>query len=833
MELASLEEFLGMCGEFEKEQDYIVLKSSRSEKGPSARSSPSPRRRRVSSSNFVVSNPCSRCRRVEAAAQDCIEVLVEAGDFVAPERITRLLLQRYGVNDLRDLGVPNVRFPYQIECINQHQRMISKVNASMEAFVNARSMCTLYELQESLREYTTDNAPFETLQLGPLQCLPDVYKLFKFPQDEMIPEITTSELLEVLSEYLSKHQKWTAKLDMQEVMAFFVEHYGVTSAYSLGIRIRSLPLAAQVLKKSHRDAAATRRSIITRFKANIENEVAEAFNKVKVTIMQRDDDGSMEVRRHYAQMTAEAVLMEMMQKFRILLSIDVPQSKAEHKRHHMLDAAVRQFLSVMQAEPLGRALLHLAVCVGSHDIQEAASMLSAPRQAEEAAAEGRGGGSGAAQTEKPKTSQPPSKAALMEKLKRYVERCLAQGTLTLSHLDRIEEKLLEDFGFPTFVTMGFGRFLHFLLHDHEPKAEADVERALCHQFQVPEVRALGFGNVRHLEWTQPLTDTFVFPPEAVTVVMPQQPAVRDELLGDDDEVVEEEEEESESESEEDDSSSASFLSDDDEDEKKQDEGVQVGAEPTATEGAVKVEDDESSGETDDSSEDDDEDEEEEEEIGEKQDEEQSMTVANASDDEEGEEVEKESDAEDEKTETEEDRCHRLINEIRREEFGVGIELNEDGKRLMRVQQERLGRSLDRLSRDLYTKDTHFVLELVQNADDNSYPEHLMASLEAGSDSAACPSVRFVIEQTGVTVLNNECGFREKDVRALCDVGRSTKGKHKYGYIGQKGIGFKSVFRVTSRPEVHSNGFHLCFDVSSGPMGYILPHWCEDSAPEPE
>ena len=64
---------------------------------------------------------------------------------------------------------------------------------------------------------------------------------------------------------------------------------------------------------------------------------------------------------------------------------------------------------------------------------------------------------------------------------------------------------------------------------------------------------------------------------------------------------------------------------------------------------------------------------------------------------------------------------------------------------------------------------------------------------------------------------------------MCDVGRSTKGKHKFGYIGQKGIGFKSVFRVTDRPEIHSNGYHICFDVNSGPMGFILPHWIDQSA----
>ena len=67
-------------------------------------------------------------------------------------------------------------------------------------------------------------------------------------------------------------------------------------------------------------------------------------------------------------------------------------------------------------------------------------------------------------------------------------------------------------------------------------------------------------------------------------------------------------------------------------------------------------------------------------------------------------------------------CQQVIEQIRREEFGVDVVLSEDGQKLMAKQQERLGRSLDRLSKDLYSKDTHFVLELVQNADDNSYPQ---------------------------------------------------------------------------------------------------------------
>ena len=66
--------------------------------------------------------------------------------------------------------------------------------------------------------------------------------------------------------------------------------------------------------------------------------------------------------------------------------------------------------------------------------------------------------------------------------------------------------------------------------------------------------------------------------------------------------------------------------------------------------------------------------------------------------------------------------HAVVEEIRREEFGVLVQLSVAGERLMEKQRERLGRSLRRLAADLYSRDTHFVLELVQNADDNAYPD---------------------------------------------------------------------------------------------------------------
>lgn len=70
--------------------------------------------------------------------------------------------------------------------------------------------------------------------------------------------------------------------------------------------------------------------------------------------------------------------------------------------------------------------------------------------------------------------------------------------------------------------------------------------------------------------------------------------------------------------------------------------------------------------------------------------------------------------------------------------------------------------------------------------------------------------------------NNELGFREEDVRAVCNVSKSTKGKGGAGYIGQKGIGFKSVFSVSDYPEIHSNGYHFNLDIEHK----VIPHQIE-------
>ena len=168
----------------------------------------------------------------------------------------------------------------------------------------------------------------------------------------------------------------------------------------------------------------------------------------------------------------------------------------------------------------------------------------------------------------------------------------------------------------------------------------------------------------------------------------------------------------------------------------------------------------------------------------------------------------------------EDGCRKIVDEILMTEFGEGLQMDDTAREILNKHQDRIGRSLERLSKELYSQDIHFILELIQNADDNFYT--------VANSKGEQPTLVFKLDSERLSVFNNEDGFRGENLRALCDVGKTTKGKHRKGLIGQKGIGFKSVFRVTDTPEIHSSGFHVRFDVHNGALGMIKPVWIEEN-----
>jgi len=161
---------------------------------------------------------------------------------------------------------------------------------------------------------------------------------------------------------------------------------------------------------------------------------------------------------------------------------------------------------------------------------------------------------------------------------------------------------------------------------------------------------------------------------------------------------------------------------------------------------------------------------------------------------------------------------KIIEDIRQKKYGIGHKTDKESQKIIDGMKDRLNRMLEKLSEDLYTTDTHFVLELIQNADDNKYEEGVR------------PFLKFIVDQDKILLQNNEKGFREEHVDALCDAGKTTKGRSKdLGYIGEKGIGFKSVFRISDEPQVFSNGFHFKFKRKdpNDKLGFVIPYWIED------
>lgn len=168
-----------------------------------------------------------------------------------------------------------------------------------------------------------------------------------------------------------------------------------------------------------------------------------------------------------------------------------------------------------------------------------------------------------------------------------------------------------------------------------------------------------------------------------------------------------------------------------------------------------------------------------------------------------------------------DECSSLCASVAAR-FGFAVPAHADAatRDAVRELQRGWARAIERLAADLYAKDIHFLLEVVQNADDNEYDGDVMPTLEV------------MLETAGVSFRNNEQGFTARHARALCSVGESTKLSSDVGFIGHKGVGFKSVFKLTPTPEVHSRGFHLGFDaratsgmsdaLGTGALGYIVP-----------
>lgn len=91
----------------------------------------------------------------------------------------------------------------------------------------------------------------------------------------------------------------------------------------------------------------------------------------------------------------------------------------------------------------------------------------------------------------------------------------------------------------------------------------------------------------------------------------------------------------------------------------------------------------------------------------------------------------------------------------------------------------------------YSKKTHFIFELLQNAED-----------------AGASEVEFRVESEQLVFSHNgDRLFTDENVESITSIGRSTK-QADYTQIGKHGIGFKAVFAYTHTPRIHSGDKHF-------------------------
>lgn len=91
-----------------------------------------------------------------------------------------------------------------------------------------------------------------------------------------------------------------------------------------------------------------------------------------------------------------------------------------------------------------------------------------------------------------------------------------------------------------------------------------------------------------------------------------------------------------------------------------------------------------------------------------------------------------------------------------------------------------------LSRRVYTDPGHFLVELLQNAEDSG-----------------ATAFEIYLEEQQAVIWHNGAPFDARDVVGVLSIGQTTKGKEQIGFFG---VGFKSVYEVCERPQIHSSPF---------------------------
>ena len=124
-----------------------------------------------------------------------------------------------------------------------------------------------------------------------------------------------------------------------------------------------------------------------------------------------------------------------------------------------------------------------------------------------------------------------------------------------------------------------------------------------------------------------------------------------------------------------------------------------------------------------------------------------------------------------------------------------IEIDQDLEGMLR-------RALERIIQ-LYTDKSHFVYELLQNAED-----------------AGATGIKFIQYADRLEVLHDGRPFTEQNLKSLCDIGMSDKADN-LNQIGEFGVGFKSVFGICETVQLYSAPDHYRRGSTNGAVPFAV------------
>lgn len=129
---------------------------------------------------------------------------------------------------------------------------------------------------------------------------------------------------------------------------------------------------------------------------------------------------------------------------------------------------------------------------------------------------------------------------------------------------------------------------------------------------------------------------------------------------------------------------------------------------------------------------------------------------------------------------------------------MGNNMDSQFKKLIRRRKEWSKSSqdnkfdFDSILSELYNDPSHFIYEILQNAEDRS---------------VAAKKVKFVLSKDRLDIHHNGRDFDFQDIDGVTGIGISKK-REDLTQIGKFGIGFKSVFAITSTPCIFSGKYRI-------------------------